>query len=392
MVKKTMVANKSRKGPAFRRNDKGRPRAMNNAPVSRGVPSRNAAAQRYLRKSGCDYINVVEGSTFADGSIIYEIIVNPEAMPQMKKVGASYQKIKYRQLQFEVSSHMPTTSSGGYIMAYRPDPADELPADILERKRMAVSTPNSVKDSIWQSRTLTVTNAGGLNPSGCLPPGYLFTSPSAEIRQFSPGVFWMIVDGAVNTAGNFSLSIHWDVEFHVESYEPEVSDSAGFDLRTKTLAYLYDGKNQVLSGDTATSTPHTWASYISDDIPKPVVNVFLRMPVTYGVTRATEASEDIEWSNVFIYYVEPDTFGICSAGGAHGASVNAKSPTGNTQVLSDGMRLDTEEVPGAKIVPNSIQSSSRLNSAREHYSRLPSGGLSNRACLVTSKRPFNPWI
>lgn len=209
------------------------------APINLGMSSRNTQQQRSLRKSGCDYIGVVEFKEgTADGTPLFEYLIEPSLMPQLSRVGSSFQKVHWNRLTFEISSHMPTTASGGYIMAFRPDPADIVPVNALEAKQWAVATPNSQKNSIWQSAKLSVVAQGGLNPAGALSQRQLFTSPSADVREYSPGRFVVITDGAINAEGSISLSIHWDCTFHVESFEPIVSEIAVSEL-INAIPYLF---------------------------------------------------------------------------------------------------------------------------------------------------------
>lgn len=189
------------------------------APVARSVSSTNRAGQSKLRKQGTDYITVVQGESWSDGETLFNLTVTPSLMPQMNKIAATFQKIKYHSLTFELSSHMPTSTAGGYIMAFVPDPADKLPSDIIRRKQHMVATPGSTKDSIWKSGRLQVLEGGGSSWNRCLPTDYLFTSQGNDIRLHSPGVFNVVVDGSVNQPGSLSLSIHWDATFHVESLE-----------------------------------------------------------------------------------------------------------------------------------------------------------------------------
>lgn len=235
------------------------------APVARGVPSVNRSGQGTVRKQGTDYITVVEGDSWADGDTLFNVMVVPSLMPQLSKIAATYQKMKYHSLTFELSSHMPTSTAGGYIMAFVPDPADRLPAKPIERKQRMVSTPGSVKDSIWRSSRLTVREGGGTSWDRCLPNGYLFTSPGNDVRLHSPGTFNLVVDGKVTQPGSLSLSVHWDVTFHVESLEGS-AEGAEEQLILRADLWGID-KRPYPAPASGSSTVVSWTSVFGDTWP-----------------------------------------------------------------------------------------------------------------------------
>lgn len=368
----------------------GAPLSINNAPVSRNRPVRNSSQQNTLRKVGCSYIDVVETSTLADGSTIFDVLITPEVLPELAQVASTYQKIHYNRLTFELSAHMPTNSSGGYIMAFRPDPADKLPVEPLQKKQVATSTPGSVKDSIWVSRSLTVTAGNGRNANQCLPQRQFYTSKSADLRMYSPGSLWVIADGTINQAGNWSLSISWDVSLHVESYEPQVDSMEEIELVLGQNGYVYDGQTHIQSGDESGSPDLTW-ELAFPGIPKPTLEVtYYKLPITYGLTRSGEASQDIEYSDKIAYHLSVNEFRPLCFDGFQDAIF--KSPTGNTQIFSKGMKWTIAENAADEQILNLTLSSRMLNLGPKRLKRLPSGGLSNRAYYEKSSKLLNPWI
>lgn len=274
---------------ARRRSGNGRNRPLRvNAPISTGAGSRNDAAARFLRKAGCDYVSVTQVDKKPDGTVLFEFIIEPSLLPQLSKVGASFQRIHWNRLTFEVSSHMPTTSAGGYIMAFRPDPADALPLTPLEAKQWAVATPNSQKNSIWQSAELTVVAGNGRTSASCLPQRQLYTSASADLREYSPGRFVVVVDGNIDSTGSISLSIQWDCTFHVESFEPTVAAVSVQQLRSQVEINQNGGALDVVFPNVQFST----ATYLEgpawltvNDKPADLVltNVWLADPLSNTV-------------------------------------------------------------------------------------------------------------
>lgn len=366
-----------------KRAQKSRNGRVTNAPVSRAVASHNRDMQMSMRKCGSDYLDVVKVDSLADGSIIFDLLIVPALLPQLSRVAKTYQKIKWNSLTFEMSSHMPTTTVGGYVMAFRPDPADELPGDTLERKRSAVSTPGSVKDSIWNSRRLTIKSGNG--PYGCLPNKPLFTSPSAEVRDYSPGSFWMVTDGDSTGAGSFSVTVHWDVTLSVESYESQVEEGIPDTLQAAVRLFCYDGDQCPRSADTSSSAYLRWEG-VFPEYPRPETNVGLRVGLTFGVLENGDASEDIEYSDYFEWHTDNYFYACTTSGGL----AKFKSPTGNTQVFGRA-QYKLEPARNTRAAENLSQSFRRLSLDQSRLQCSPTGGLSNRAYYVTSSRRFNPW-
>lgn len=359
---------------------------VNNAPISRSKAITGSAQNNYLRKVGDDYIQLVEGPNFADGVTLFAFRIDPASLPQMAGVAKTYQKVHYNRLKFTLASHMPTTATGGYIMCFVPDPDDELPSDILEKKRRATSNPNSIRANIWDTRTLTITAGNGRSPTQCLPQRQFYTSPSVEAREYSPGVFYVVVDGAVNQAGSLSLSVQWDVTFHVQSYENEVSVGLEQDIDTKIDLYCYDGESTSRVGDTASTAYMTWKNTFEADYPGNGYIYRCEVPV-----RARP--QDVSSSDT-TYAVYWRTSDVTEGDGRLDLMASKNTPIEVSLFLASGTGENTQVIPNGTTfslvragTPTNYQRRPRLTLGRTPFYSLPGGGISNiRTVLKLSKR------
>jgi len=353
---------------------KGQPRAEN-APISRAVPVRNNRTNEFHRKSGTDFINTVSTATIADGQVFFAVRIEPQSLPQMAAIGKSYQKVHYNHLTFQIASRMATTTPGGYIAGFIPDAADLLPDDVLERKRKLTSTPNSVGINNWKSTSLTVTSGGGRRAQECLPQRQFFTSESADPREFSPGIFYLIADGAVASPGTISLIIHWDVTFHVQSYETNIQEGIAGELFSSHLLYCYDTEDMPRSGDTATSDYLRWNDiFPNENYPGNGAVYRCEIPTT-GKT-AVEASQDVfvsYWWTTFSNQSYQTIRFYQNPAGTANATFFAPGNGDNTQVIWSGVKFTLESLPEQENRSSHPQS----NSVNSRYHSLVGGGISN---------------
>lgn len=352
------------------------PGGQNFAPVAWNKPVSNNSNLRMVTKSGLDYIDIVEFQSLKDGQAIFSFEITPSLCPQMSKFAASFQRIRYRRLTFEVDSRFGTQSAGGYIVGFRPDASDTFPVDPLERKRFISSTPASMSNNSWQGCRLTVDNK-------VIDSRLLYTSPGEDRREYSPGTFFMVCDGSINTAGSYTLRIHWSIECGVESYETDIPTGVDSDMALEGVLYGYDNSKQWQSGDTSSSAKAKWSD-IFPNHERPANFIVFKSELQYGLEGA--AAEDIVYSNLIEYSPVSDQF---SALMHDGSSAELKSPTGNTQILGKGTLFHIYSVAafGDKTSgtlnrrrPRSIASPSTMVS-------LPGGGKTNFLSYAISRKP-----
>lgn len=133
----------------------------------------------------------------AEGAIKCSLLVTPALFTRLATVARAYQRIRYKSLRFVIDTQIGTTTSGGYVVGFVRDPADDVTTlnSLLAQK-------GSVATKWWQTSSVTAT-----------PPNKLFyTSESVEIREFSPGKLILMVDGKASQVGSFTIFAHWTVE------------------------------------------------------------------------------------------------------------------------------------------------------------------------------------
>lgn len=366
-------------GGSKRRNRRGRgsnggPNPNSLAPVSLGRTVRNKTRSPAATKSGCDYLDITDFTTLPDGQIIFEYLIVPSALPQLSKFAASYQRIRYKRLVFELSAHMPSNAQGGYIMGFRPDPTDELPVDVTQRKRAVTSTPGSIKNSIWKSATLAVNRR-------TLTNRLLYTSVGDDLRECSPGSLWIVSDGKIDNAGSLSLTVRWTVRASTESFEQDLPLVAQ-NPTTAIKLYAYDDSTTMQIGDTSGSAQATWES-VFPQIERPDTDVLFKLPVTFGVHEPSSASADIEYSNLIRYARSYDRFHAATYETPVSDTLTFKSPTGNTQIIGSNTPFDVTTIDTGNLNPPSPRKSPKLL-ITPSTRMLPLGGKTNRLSSLTS--------
>lgn len=227
---------------------------------------------------------------------------------------------------------MPTNTAGGYIAGYRADPTDRLPRTGLTRKRFVAGTPGSIKNSIWASMTMVITARE-------LDNRLYYTSPGSDLREYSPGSFFLVIDGDVNQAGSLSVSIDYDVTCSQPALDYQVDEEQfPATLFTEQRMYGHDGQTEWKGLEDPGSTPATW-DYVFKSIPRPSFDVVFSGN-QYGVKTSAEEATDIEYTSYIqfdsvndgFYAVIPDTADITSGIVKTWERVPFRSPNGNIQV------------------------------------------------------------
>lgn len=150
------------------------------------------------RMSGVDRIfNSGDVRSWSAGSRVMDLLVVPSIFPRLKLVSEAFQRIRYVQLILRVEPQMPTSTAGGYVVAFVRDPAD-----LVDNIFQLTAQQGSITTKWWQSSRIAIP-----------PPNRLFfTSASSEIREFSPGRIVIMVDGVATQVGSLTVFCDWRVE------------------------------------------------------------------------------------------------------------------------------------------------------------------------------------
>ncbi|UTU02166.1 capsid protein [rice-associated noda-like virus 2] len=306
------------------------------APVAMGRTVANTARHFTARQCTTDYIRNFQFTSIADGTTVFAFKVEPALFPTLARFASSYQRIRYHKLVFRLSCHMPTSSSGGYLMGFRADPTDKLPSSAENRKQFVVGTPGSVKNPIWQSYDMVI-------PAREIDNRLYYTSEGVDPREYSPGHFYLVVDGAVNQAGSLSLSIDYDVtcsqpalEFVDEAEELEFTE-----VVTKAKAYGDSEKTYLYIDESQDSNFVRWSNLFDiSKYPRPRGNVVFEMEYQYSINTSVESSLDIEWTKYMGWFSDKPSDGNGTGGFALVNRVREgweivpfRSQVGNKQVI-----------------------------------------------------------
>jgi hypothetical protein len=239
---------------------------------------------------------------------------------------------------------MPTSSSGGYLMGFRADPTDKLPSSAENRKQFVVGTPGSVKNPIWQSYDMVI-------PAREIDNRLYYTSEGIDPREYSPGYFYLVVDGAVNQAGSLSLSIDYDVSCSQPALEftDELEETGFTEATTYAKAYGFSEKTYMQVSEAENSAYCRWSNlFHPSEYTRPTNRIVFEMDYQYSLNTSVESSLDIEWTKYMGWF--PDAVPTSSGIGSF-ALVNKveggweivpfRSQVGNKQVIP---KLDTWRV------------------------------------------------
>lgn len=103
-----------------------------------------------------------------------------------------------------VQPQVSSLTGGGYVAAFVKDPADTIGTIAA-----LTSQVGSVTTKWWQSA----------NVEASLLSKELFTSEGTEVREFSPGRFVLMSDGAPTQTGNVTVFAQWSVQLSQASLE-----------------------------------------------------------------------------------------------------------------------------------------------------------------------------
>lgn len=177
------------------------------------------------RMSGVD--RVFHGpvtSSMPSASVVCDLLITPGLFRRLSVVSRAYQKIRYLRLRFRVEPQVSTTTSGGYVVAFVRDPADDV-RDINN----LTSQQGSMTTKWWQSSSVTASVSGR----------DFYTSDSVEVREYSPGRLVVMVDGPATQAGSVTIFAEWSVTLSMATLE--TTTSLARDLTTLKDVWSQDG-------------------------------------------------------------------------------------------------------------------------------------------------------
>lgn len=223
---------------------------------------------------GVDRVAHVEDvSKYKSGQVVVEIPVTAGSFSRLSVLAEAYQQVRYVRLDFKVASYAAANVGGGYVAGFVKDPDDKPPRGENAKLNWITAQPGSCTVRWPQQATVAAT----------VSDRWFYTSQGTEVREFSPGSFYLLVDSKATAAAALTVWAHWRVSFRKATVEPATVKSlvAARDLFTQNghagLFYKRDGK---WLDDNDSMFPG-WKQGMSLRLPAPVT---LPMTVESGVT------------------------------------------------------------------------------------------------------------
>lgn len=202
------------------------------APVNTASTIRARQPKGVVRQSATDRLFTTTLTAQAErGTVIYDQAITPSLLPRLRQQAGVFQKIIWHDLTFEVQTQTPTTTSGGYVVAFAVDPLLEVGSGQVALN--AITTMQGAQTSkTWQS---TVFKA----PTTKQP---LFVANGADERLYSPGRFLVFVDGPPNVNVAMTIIVRWTVSL---SEPARLQPAQSTPQPTLTASFLYTGEEKV---------------------------------------------------------------------------------------------------------------------------------------------------
>lgn len=154
----------------------------------------------------------------APNTVIADFMIQPSLATRMATMGRAYQRVKYANLTFRVTTQCPSLLGGGYVAGFIRDAADiipsEQPAAFLIRNTGAKVVPwwvpSTVRPRILQKWFYTEKPEIGAD----------------AVREYSPGRFVIVADSignSTNQQGFISVELDWTIVLTDATFREEAA-------------------------------------------------------------------------------------------------------------------------------------------------------------------------
>lgn len=218
------------------------------APVNIASNIRSRQPRSIAQQSATDRLFTTTLRSQAErGTVIYDQAITPSLLPRLRQQAGVFQKICWHSLTFEIQTQTPTTTGGGYMVAFAVDPLLEVGSGQVALN--AITTMQGAQTSkTWQSVVFSAPVTR--NP--------LFVATGADLRLYSPGRLIVVVDGPPNVDVPITIIAKWTVSL---SSPARVQLAQSIPQPTLTASFLYTGEDTVRwenwNPTTNTITPDT---------------------------------------------------------------------------------------------------------------------------------------
>jgi len=197
--------------------------------------------------SGVDRVFAADFSTakLTAGSKVMELLIDNSISPRLETVSRAFEKLRWVELSFRVAAKGGSTTSGGYIAAFIPDPLDSSTtfATLLGHK-------GAVSGKWWETQVVKAQ----------LPSLDLYTSASGgDLRLHSPGRLVIYSDGAPSgSITPITVDVSWRCQLKMPGFETAAEVAGEFTTivplwTTTGLEYLVPVKDAT-AADTDAAT------------------------------------------------------------------------------------------------------------------------------------------
>lgn len=202
------------------------------APVNTASNIRSRQPRAIAQQSATDRLFTTTLRSQAErGTVIYDQAITPSLLPRLRQQAGVFQKICWHSLTFEIQTQTPTTTGGGYVVAFAVDPLLEVGSGQVALN--AITTMQGAQTSkTWQSVVF----------SAPVTKNPLFVATGADLRLYSPGRLIVVVDGPPNVDVPITIIAKWTVSL---SSPARVQLAQSIPQPTLTASFLYTGQEEV---------------------------------------------------------------------------------------------------------------------------------------------------
>lgn len=255
------------------------------APISLGTGVRANTRTPPMYMEGTDRLGSIAWTgALPTGSVLFDLAVHPGIFKSLRDAAKTRQYIQWHHLEFKFACATNTQKDGSYVAAFVADPEDLLNEDPLLAVEEVAGAPGMVQDSIWRTRTVTVSRGGGNRTANAIVDPTKFghyTSESGEPRFFSPGVIRALIDGEVGQAGAMVLYCTYRCTLHVQARQTDAEVNPDTFIRNAISAFGTDGQAYLTKTD---DTVLLWEDFFPDHVQPEQSEVFLTTGLLIGGT------------------------------------------------------------------------------------------------------------
>lgn len=183
------------------------------------------------------FAHVPDVSKYPSQTMILAIPFTPQALPRMHRLASSFQRIRYRKLEFVVEPQISSACSGGYVTAFVRDAVDTPTGSA--GIDMLTAQVGSKTTKWWESSVV---------PTGALPDLYYTETSGLEPRWSSPGVFCLAVDGKASMEAPVTIFCRYQVELSAPTAEAATEASLA-PVNVKQSLYMKEGADNLVGAD-----------------------------------------------------------------------------------------------------------------------------------------------